>query len=274
MKLIKEQQRLSCGVLVIGGGGAGLRSAIAAKLKNADVLLASKNRIGLATNTYISKAIIAATGWGTPSDDKNVHATDTIKGGCFLSDHSMVMKMTERVPSEISFLRDSGVRFGTKDGSIRIVRTPGHSYPRHVYGENSIGSDLIRPLRNLAQKLGVRFREHVFVTRLLVDDGRITGATGLNRDGTFVTIQANVVVLASGGFAQIYLNNDNAAGITGDGQALAYDLGVPLKDLEFVQFYPTATGTRGNRIFLYERITDDSLVRMKRKGRSLHKAES
>ncbi|MGA9479065.1 MAG: FAD-binding protein, partial [Desulfobacterales bacterium] len=68
--LVRSQGKLSCDVLVIGGGGAGLRSAIAAKLRGADVLLISKTKIGTGSNTYISKAVIAATGWGTPDDDE------------------------------------------------------------------------------------------------------------------------------------------------------------------------------------------------------------
>ena len=103
--LVRIQEKLSCDVLVIGGGGAGLRSAIAAKSRNADVLLTSKTKIGPGSNTYISKAIIAATGWGTPDDDENVHIVDTVTGGRFLNDQSMVAKVAERSHSEITFLK-------------------------------------------------------------------------------------------------------------------------------------------------------------------------
>lgn len=254
LRLFGERQILSCGVLVIGGGGAGLRCAIAARLGNADVLLVSKTRIGRATNTFISKSVIAATGWGPPDDDEHVHAVDTIRGGRFLNDQSMVSRMAAKVRDEIAFLRDSGVRFGMKEGSLRLLKTPGHSYPRHVHGENWFGSDLVRPLEGLARRIGVRFADRIFITSLLAANGRITGATGVTPDGTFVALQANTIVLATGGYAQVFLNTNNAFGITGDGQALAYDLGIPLKDMEFVQFYPTAAGKRGNRLVLYERV--------------------
>ena len=252
--LVRSHEKLSCDVLVIGGGGAGLRSAIAAKLCNADVLLASKSKLGPCSNTYISKAIIAATGWGTPDDDENVHIIDTVKGGRYLNDQKMVAKVAERTHSEITFLKECGVYFDNHEGTLRVIKIPGHRYSRHVYGTNWTGSDLVLPLKRRAKQVGVRFAEQVFVTRLMAAEDRICGAAGITVDGRFFTIYAKVVVLATGGYAQIYLNTNNVPGITGDGQALAYDLGIPLKDMEFVQFYPTATGKRGNRLILYEKM--------------------
>ena len=252
MKL-KNEKMLYCDVLVIGGGGAGLRSAIAARLRGADILLVSKSRIGYSTNTFISKAAIAATGWGISEDRDVVHLADTITGGRFLNDQAMVAKVAEQAYSEIAFLMECGVRFGMEKGKPDVVHTPGHRYPRHVYGENWIGSDLVFPLKRRAKEEGVRFTEQAFITRLLAVGDRITGATAVTRDGRFLTIQAKAVILATGGYSQIFLNTNNVPGITGDGQALCYDLHVPLKDMEFIQFYPTATGKRANRILLYER---------------------
>ena len=249
-----SEEKLCCDVLVIGGGGAGLRTAISAKLCDTDVLLVTKTKVGSNSNTYISKAVIASTGWGTPDDNASTHMADTVKGGRFLNDQSMVAKVTERSHAEIKFLRECGVHFGMHANKPKVIKTPGHQYARHVYGENWSGSDLVIPLKRRARQVGVRFAEQVFVTRLFADDNRIGGATGIASDGRFYTIHAKVVVLATGGYAQIYLNTNNVPGITSDGQALAYELGVPLKDMEFVQFYPTARGKRGSRLLLYERI--------------------
>lgn len=252
--LVKSRETLSCDVLVIGAGGAGLRSAIAAKLGNADVLLASKTKIGPGSNTYISKAVIAASGWGTSDDNANAHLEDTVAGGRFLNDRSMVAKVAERAHSEIDFLKACGAHFHMHDGKHRVIKIPGHRYARHVYGSNWSGRDLVVPLKNRAKQEGVRFAEHLFITRLMAADHRIRGAAGVTADGRFFAIRAKAVVLATGGYAQIYLNTNNVPGITGDGQALAFDLGIPLKDMEFVQFYPTAAGKCGSRLILYEKM--------------------
>ncbi len=252
--MLQRKETIDCDVLVIGGGGAGLRSAIAARSNDVDVLIVSKSGSGHATNTSISKAVIASSGWGVPEDNPAVHAADTIEGGRFLNDQAMVAAIAEGASAEIAFLQECGVNLGMEGGKFRLLKIGGHRYPRHVYGKNWIGSDLVTPLIQRAKQAGVRFEEHVFITRLLASEGRITGATGITRDGDFLAIQAKTVILATGGYAQIFLNTNNAAGITGDGQALSYDLGVPLKDMEFIQFYPTATGKRGGRILLYENL--------------------
>lgn len=253
MKL-KCQKMSECDVLVIGAGGAGLRSAIAAKKNNADVLLVSKYRLGRTTNTYISKAVIAASGWGEPDDNKDSFIDDTIKGGRFLNEHSKVSVIAHRIGDEIAFLKECGVHFGMQEGKPHLLKVPGHRYSRHVYGENWTGSDLVAPLIQTVRKKGIRTMDYVFISRLLRSGGHIAGAAGIKPNGDFIIIRAKTVILATGGYAQIFLNTNNAPGITGDGLALAYDLGVPLKDIEFIQFYPTATGKRGNKLLLYEKL--------------------
>ena len=254
---------VSCDVLVIGGGGAGLRSAIAAASSGARVLVVSKAKIGRSTNTYLSKAVIAASGWGVPDDDAQVHAQDTIAGGCHLNDPSIVARIAQHAKSEVAFLRDCGVRFDMENDRPKVMQTPGHRYARHVYGENWVGRDLVFPLMHHAAQMGIGFRAHVFVSRLLVSDNCISGAAGISRDNRFIVFKARAVVLATGGYAQIYLNTNNAPGITGDGHALAYAAGVDLKDMEFVQFYPTARGRRGSRLLLYEKMLAQKGVALK-----------
>jgi succinate dehydrogenase/fumarate reductase flavoprotein subunit len=247
-----EIDRISCDVLVIGGGGAGLRAAIEARQAGADVLLVSKAKVGYANNTYIAKAIIAASGWGDPRDGSRVHLEDTVKGGRFLNDPELVSAMVVEAKDEISFLEKCGVAFQKKDGRFKTDYIAGHSFPRHVGGEHRTGSDLTLPLKQFAEKIGVRFADRIFITRLFSSGRHVAAASGVSHDGRFLVFTAKCVVLTTGGFGQMYQHTNNAAGITGDGQALALELGLPLKDMEFVQFYPTATGRLGNRLILYE----------------------
>jgi fumarate reductase (CoM/CoB) subunit A len=243
---------VTCQVLIIGGGGAGLRAAIEARETGADVLLVSKSRVGYANNTYIAKAIIAASGWGDPRDGGRAHLEDTVNGGRLLNDRELVSVMVDEAKREISFLEKCGVVFAKREGRFHTEQIAGHSFPRQIRGQHRTGSDLMLPLKQYAEKIGVRFADRVFITRLFSSDDHVVGASGVSHDGRFLVFKAGSVILATGGFGQVYLHTNNAAGITGDGQALALELGLPLKDMEFVQFYPTATGRLGNRLILSE----------------------
>jgi succinate dehydrogenase/fumarate reductase flavoprotein subunit len=248
----KESHTVSCDVLVIGGGGGGLRAAIEARERGADVLVVSKARVGYGNNTYVSKAAFSATGWGDPEDGPHVHLKDTVIGGRFLNDQKLVALMAEQAGSQVPFLEKCGVIFWKKEGKVRVAKAAGHSFARHVHAARRVGSELILPLKAYAKRIGVRFGDRVFVTKLFSSGDRIAGAFGVTENGIFQIFAAQCVILATGGFANVYLHTNNAPGITGDGQALAYELGLPIKDMEFVQFYPTATGKLGRSILLYE----------------------
>jgi succinate dehydrogenase/fumarate reductase flavoprotein subunit len=245
---------LSCDVLIIGGGGAGLRAAIEARESGAEVIVVSKTRAGYGNNTMISKATFAsASGWADPRDDPEVLIRDTIVGGRFINDRKLVAAVARGSGAQTAFLEKCGVRFIKHQGSIRAIHAPGHSYPRHVRVERQSGRGLTLPLREYATGKGVRFADRVFITRLFASrEGRIAAASGFDQEGRFFAFQGSCFVLATGGFGQAYFHTNNAPGITGDGQALAYELGIPLKDMEFVQFYPTASGNAWTRIILYE----------------------
>jgi succinate dehydrogenase/fumarate reductase flavoprotein subunit len=241
-----------CDVLVIGGGGAALRAAVAAQERGADTLVVSKGRVGYGNNTFLSKATIAATGFGNPEDGSYVHEMDTCEGGRFLNDLAMVRTVARRIPEEIGFLRKSGVEFETLGERLRVIRIPGHTHPRHVSVKGREGGDLILPLKTLAKTRGVRFIDQVFVSRIVTSADGVNGACGFDAAGNFRVIETGCVVLATGGYGRIYLNNNNAPGMTGDGHILAFEAGLGLKDMEFVQFHPTATGQHGSRMLFYE----------------------
>ncbi len=264
---LNHEEKFSSDVLVIGGGGAGLRAAIAARATGARVLMVSKFKIGQLTNTYISKGIIAASGLGKAEDNSDVHAEDIMIGGRFLNDPSKVAAITRQACSEIDFLQKCGAHFGMDGNNYALMHISGHSFPRHVFGENWKGSDIVLPLKRYAQDAGIKFLEHVFVTQLLTSDNCIAGACGVTQEGRFITFQASSIVLATGGYAHVFRNTNNVPGITGDGHALCYDIGVPLQDMEFVQFYPTARGKHGSRLLLNEKLLAQPGVALKNQNK-------
>ncbi len=242
-------------VLVIGGGGAGLRAAIEARNLGAEVLLVSKARAGYDNNTAISGSLLAAAAsWTEPKDTPEAHFKDTLIAGRFLNDQRLVEVMVEGAEREVRRLQSFGIDFRKKrDSNFRVLHRAGHSYPRHIFGaRRALGIELTKPLRQQAAKLGVQLKERIQITRLLVRNGVMVGALGFNEAGGFFIFQAKAVILATGGAGKIYLRTDNATGSTGDGYALAYKAGAVLQDMEFVQFYPTATGEFGSRIWPYE----------------------
>jgi succinate dehydrogenase/fumarate reductase flavoprotein subunit len=251
MSLAKNSKRFSCDVLVIGGGGAGLRSAIEAQENGASVIVVSKAKVGYGNNTIMSKAILASPGWGDSSDNRDVYLRDTVIGGRFINDQKLVHALAEEAGRQPSVLEKYGANFSKTDDRFDLLAIPGHTYARDLQGKTNKGKDYMMPLITYAKNAGVEFVDKVFITRLIAAD-RIAAVTGITEDGDFVTFSVKCVILATGGYSQIYYNSSNTPGINGDGLALAYDLGVPLKDMEFVQYYPTASGKRGNNLLLYE----------------------
>lgn len=232
-------------VLVIGGGGAGLRAAIAAREKGAEVLLVSKSPPGYGNNTAIAGgAFAAAGGWREPRDNPEVYLEDTLRSGRFINNAKLVQTMARGSSQQVSDLERFGVNFVKMEGALRVSQVPGHTYPRNIACVEHSGAGFSVPMGRYASELGVRFLEGVVVTKLLKKGNVVGGAVGVDDTGQAYGLRAKSTVLATGGLGHIYRQTNNALEATGDGYALAYEAGVPLQDMEFVQFYPTCLKRR------------------------------
>ena len=249
---------ISTDVLIIGGGGAGLRAGIEAKQHGVDVVIVSHSRVGYGSNTAISGGAFAAVlspsqSGGDFQDSSEQHLLDTIAGGCFLNDQPLAEITVCGAEQQVEDLYRFGVRYTTAQASpwIALSIDPGHSQLRMIYGQNSFGTDFTFPLRQYALRQGVKFLEGIQITNLLKKRDKVVGAIGINVRGEVFVFTASAIILATGGLWQVYSRTDNAAGATGDGYALAYEAGAALQDMEFIQFYPTSLGT-GTPALFYE----------------------
>jgi fumarate reductase (CoM/CoB) subunit A len=234
---LKIPQTIETDVLILGSGAAGLRAAIEARKFGVEVLLVSKSKIGLGNNTAISGSGIAAgTGWRDPTDSPALHFKDTIIGGRYMSNQRLVEVLTQEIGQEVLELENFGVRFRKQGDTFHMALMAGHTHPRNVFGDKAVGTDLTLPLRDYAIEKGIAHRSGVLITGLMVKENEATGAVGQDETGGIYIFKARSIVLASGGAGQIYLQTSNAAGSTGDGYVLAFEAGVPMVDMEFVQF--------------------------------------
>jgi len=236
-------------ILVIGGGAAGLRAAIEAKKYDLDVMLTSESPVGFRNNTAISAAGFAATGISRePEDSPEVHLRDTITAGRFINDRRMVETMTRGARQQVYDLTKFGVNYVRHHGELLVLQSAGHTYPRSVGCESFRGINITRPMRHYAASIGIQFIEGMLVTKLLWAEDTVVGALAINDKGQVVILKTKSTILATGGGGDLYLRTDNARGITGDGYALAHNVGATLRDMEFVQLYPTAWGKHGARM--------------------------
>jgi len=239
---LKTPQTVNIDVLVVGGGAAGLKAAIEAKKHALNVVLLSESPVGFRNNTAISGGVFAASGiWKGTGDSPEVYLRDTITAGRLINDRRLVDVMTRRATQQVYDLIQFGVNFEKQDGDLKIQCSPGHTYPRNVAGVKA-GISLTRPMREYAAGMGVQFEEGILVTKLLKAGDMVAGVLGIDDKGQVLVLKAKSTILATGGAGELYLRSDNALGTTGDGYALAYEIGASLRDMDFVQFYPTALG--------------------------------
>ncbi len=239
-------------VLVIGAGGAGMRGAIAAASAGARVLVVCKSLLGKAHTVMAEGGMAAALGNVAHLDSWEAHFADTMKGGKLINNWRMALIHATEAPERVLELERWGAVFDrTRTGLIHQRPFGAHTYPRLAHIGDRTGLELIRSLQDhMVHTERVQVHMEVTVASLLTHEDRAVGALAYRRaDGGLVVYTARAVLLATGGAGRIYRTTSNSWECTGDGAALAYEIGAELQDCEMVQFHPTGMvwppGVRG-----------------------------
>jgi len=228
-------------VVIIGGGGAGLRAAIAVAEADPGLNVAIVSKVYPMRSHTVSAeggaAAVIATG-----DTLDEHAYDTISGGDWLCDQDAVEAFITEAPEELLRLEHWGCPWSREpDGHIAVRAFGGMKKKRTWFAADKTGFHLLHTLFQTSLKYEAVTRyDEWFVTKLLVEDGRVQGVVAIElATGRSEAITAKAIILATGGCGRVYPFTTNASIKTGDGMALAYRVGAPLKDMEFVQYHPT-----------------------------------
>ncbi len=243
-------QSLTHDVLILGAGLAGLRAAveICSRLDGrVDVGIVSKVQL-MRAHSVCAEGGTAAVLRTEEGDSIDLHAWDTNKGSDFLADQDVVRRFVNAIPDEIRRLDHWGIPW-TRDEHGRIAQRPfgGHSYPRATLAADKTGFFEMQTLYDqlLRYKSFTRYDEF-FVTDLLVEGGRFAGLLGIHApSGETVVLRGKALLIATGGGGCLYGFTTYSETVTGDGMAMAYRAGLPLEDMEFLQFHPTGLVPNG-----------------------------
>ena len=228
-------------VVLVGGGGAGLRAAIAIAEANPRVSVAVVSKV-YPMRSHTVSAEGGAAGVIRSDDSLDEHCYDTISGGDWLSDQDAVEAFVKEAPEELLRLEHWGCPWSRDpDGRVGVRPFGGMKKMRTWYAADKTGFHMLHALfqTSLRYPAVARYDEW-FVTRLLVDDGRVQGVVAIElHSGRIQPILAKATILCTGGCGRVFPFTTNATIKTGDGMALAYRAGAPLKDMEFIQYHPT-----------------------------------
>jgi succinate dehydrogenase / fumarate reductase flavoprotein subunit len=233
-------------VLIVGAGCAGMRAAIEAHDAGADVAIISKIHPVRSHSGAAEGGINAALG-NASEDDPEKHAYDTVKGSDYLGDQDAIEVLCDEAPDDVYQLEHWGAVFSrTEDGRIAQRPFGAAGEPRTAYAADITGHVLIHVLYEQVMKRDLEVYEEWFAWQLFEEDGRCQGVICWDLvDGGLKAIGAKTVILATGGAGRLYTGTTNAYACTGDGMALALRVGVPLKDMEMMQFHPTTLSPTG-----------------------------
>ncbi|MCT7978693.1 succinate dehydrogenase/fumarate reductase flavoprotein subunit [Laspinema olomoucense] len=230
-------------VIIVGGGLAGCRAAVEIGRINPsiDVAVVAKTH-PIRSHSVAAQGGIAATLKNVDSTDTwEAHAFDTVKGSDYLADQDAVELLTKEAPDVVIDLEHMGVLFSRlPDGRIAQRAFGGHSHNRTCYAADKTGHAMLHELVNNLRRYGVRVYEEWYVMRLILEEGQAKGLVMYHiLDGRLEVVRAKVVMFATGGYGRVFNTTSNDFASTGDGLAMSAMAGVPLQDMEFVQFHPT-----------------------------------
>jgi fumarate reductase flavoprotein subunit len=239
-------------VLIIGGGGAGLRAAIAIASEQPDLSVAVVSKVyPMRSHTVSAEGGAAAV--IKDNDSLDQHAYDTISGSDWLADQDAVEALVSESPREMIQLEHWGCPWSRQpNGEVAVRPFGGMQVERTWYAADKTGFHMLHTLFQTSQQFSSITRyDEWFVTNLVIEDGCCRGVTAIEmRSGELYGIGARAVIICTGGAGRVFPFTTNASINTGDGMALAYRAGVPLKDMEFVQYHPT--GLPGTGILITE----------------------
>jgi len=253
-------------IAVIGAGGAGLRAAIAAAEANPDL------EIALISKVYPMRSHTVAAEGGSAAvikdeDSLDNHFNDTVGGGDWLCEQDVVEYFVENATREMTQLEQWGCQWSRKEnGDVNVRRFGGMKVERTWFAADKTGFHMLHTLfqTSIKYKQINRFDEY-FVVDLLVEDGQAQGLVAIHMsEGELICIKAKSVVLATGGAGRVYNCNTNGGIVTGDGMAMAFRHGVPLRDMEFVQYHPT--GLPGTGILMTEGCRGEGGIMLNKNG--------
>jgi succinate dehydrogenase / fumarate reductase flavoprotein subunit len=233
-------------VLVVGAGLAGMRAAVEAHDAGADVALISKIHPVRSHSGAAEGGINAALGNASP-DSPEEHAFDTVKGSDYLGDQDAIQILCDEAPGDVYQLEHWGAVFSrTEDGRIAQRPFGAAGEPRTAYAADITGHVLVQVMYEQVMKRDLTVYEEWFAWKLVEEAGRCQGVICWDLlNGGLKTLGAKTVILATGGAGRLYTGTTNAYACTGDGMALALRIGVPLKDMEMMQFHPTTLAPSG-----------------------------